>query len=92
MEDKKTYDEIEHYYQLKGIVTRNEVKRIDYRTFGRTIMHEMKKRGHSESRYVEVFYGQDYSGILFNSNFYSVNFAEEYLKKNVLKNYQEKGE
>lgn len=70
-----------------GIVTRNECVSLDCRSFGRGVIDELKKYGVVNADYVEASLEtfRDYSGVVYDTNRYTMDEAIDYLKKYVLK-------
>lgn len=70
----------------KGIATRLDCVSLDCRAFGRTIIDELKKRGIENALYTEGALDNyfDYSGVVFDPDYYNYNEVVEYLRLNVL--------
>ncbi len=87
VEDRANLAEV--YYLKNGIVTRNEVKCLDMRPFGRQIASEIRKRGYESSCYLDPFLEgySDYTGVLFDLKRYSIDDAINYLKENILNKF-----
>ncbi len=75
-------------YEDQGIVTRQDFKSLDVRTYARGLASEMEKRGYREARYEEVGNKNysDFSGVLYNLDKYTPQEARQYLIENVLVN------